>query len=134
MEILGFLDKARRENQKCTESLVYTHFENHYSLVNVFNVYNSIEKLFYIDAIKTKGAYIQINSAGINRYKRLHNMKRSEMWRELPKRYWLVIALIAYVFGLLSPLIVEWSRRKIWPESTQTSKPLPTSTDTTKKH
>lgn len=48
-------------------------------------------------------------------YTRQHKLLRSENW---PKRNWKTVALIAYVSGLLSPLIVEYSIRKIWPEPT----------------
>jgi len=54
-------------------------------------------------------------------YKKFYANTRRE---NFPKRNWLLIAICAYVFGILSPLIVEYSKKRIWQESIQSGKTI----------
>lgn len=56
-------------------------------------------------------------------YIKLHEemkIKNSTNWQ---KRYWLIIAIFAFVMGsIVSPLSIEWIKHKIWPEPNQSNK------------
>lgn len=45
------------------------------------------------------------------------------------ERYWFLIAAAAYVIGLLTPTIQESMKRKILPQSNQSTPTIPTSSD-----
>ncbi len=126
MEVLGFLYEARNTDKVFKETTIFDNFDKRISLVHLIKVYDLIVNMFYVDHVRDanfyKTEYFKINTIGEHRYLRLREMKSRKTWRELPKKYWLAVALFAYVFGLLSPIIVEWSKRKIWPESNQPDK------------
>ncbi len=56
-------------------------------------------------------------------------------WKEVrrvswPQRNWPIVALITFIIGLLSPIVVEYCKRKILPESNQSGKTTQGGTDT----
>lgn len=82
-----------------------------------------------IQDIATRGAsYVyMINSHPIGRNFYVVNKGytkefKDQKWQNMPKKRWVLIAIIAYGFGIASPIIVQYSIKKIWPESSQSLK------------
>src|SRR5258707_5092094 len=61
-------------------------------------------------------------------------IERKIKWKESwPKRNWLLIGVIGFVFGILGPIISEWCKRKLWPESKTLVAPGSNAKDTLKQ-
>lgn len=47
-----------------------------------------------------------------------------------PQRHWLLVGVIGFVFGILSPLAERLIEKRIWPESSQSKPPIVYKVDT----
>ena len=62
----------------------------------------------------------------------LHDKNKIDSNENWKKKNWFVIAVFAFVLGsVIAPLTVEWVKRKLWPDTTQSATPTPTPSDTT---
>lgn len=77
-----------------------------------------------------KGNVLLTQHGSYSKYIKYLKKQVREPW---PKRYWLAACVIAYVFGILSPIIGKLIEEKILPESTRSVQPIQAVTDTVKK-
>jgi hypothetical protein len=59
--------------------------------------------------------------------------KRGKLVESFPKRYWYIVAIIAYLGGIASPLIIEYGKKIIWQKSDQIPPDLRQGKDTSVK-
>jgi len=154
-DILGYISKSRwiitKDNDKEVHKPLGYQWYYIETLKQVLPQYNTKELKFAIDFLKENNHvdklpaddWLHIRVAcfegGEQAYEQkfyinLHDKNKIESSENWKKRNWFLIAVFAFVIGsVIAPLSVEWMKRRLWPDTIQSSKPILNVTDTTLK-